>query len=579
MITQIDEEKPLDEVDGVDAELVRSVYRSAISLFRSEIWKKIKIVHLIGVKAGHLQENVPLHILSVVGGGEIPGHITGDCPLGISAYSSLEDAKQVGSGNASYEAPPPGGWFKFSFVPKPAVMFEGNWSMEKRLGLEVVDRANHPEIVFLERSHNGSTVSQPDKLQLRWFDAVTKALPIFASKLQWIRQKQDGTTLKTVKGIEGCFTPLTENIQVEVCGESVTVTLSYPAMAILPEYGDRIPLPSEMCSACYGFKSKTSLCSRCKAVRYCSGACQKADWRQHKSSCNLLKEWLVESDSNDMSHLFSFPCLAPRKGRFRIIEQLGVHNKGLWKRVCDCCNFGRRFGSLEHDDGWHLPPDACPPDAPLLPAPGPFTDWLHYYASRNLPLSSPVALLLTYPLTVLHALHILHARGKLEFGGDVTVHYLGPEKELDFLPVFKELGHCLPDTRLHLIMVGPAPRSKVLKVNLLPNLEVSILQGSYQRIVPSLPKADVAVALNSGLEEDEDLWPGALQALHVARTPAFFTDLAMPSCANALSLLSQLSIPVAIPPHPNPFRSPLRDKQPMVKLQLCENGFLFAVNL
>ena len=40
-------------------------------------------------------------------------------------------------------------------------------------------------------------------------------------------------------------------------------------------------------------QKKTKLCSRCKIVRYCSAACQKLDFNDHKASCKAaakLKE-------------------------------------------------------------------------------------------------------------------------------------------------------------------------------------------------------------------------------------------------------------------------------------------------
>jgi MYND finger len=32
-----------------------------------------------------------------------------------------------------------------------------------------------------------------------------------------------------------------------------------------------------------------SRCSRCKTARYCSGACQQADWAIHKVECKVLR--------------------------------------------------------------------------------------------------------------------------------------------------------------------------------------------------------------------------------------------------------------------------------------------------
>jgi hypothetical protein len=47
-------------------------------------------------------------------------------------------------------------------------------------------------------------------------------------------------------------------------------------------------LPAEMPSAC-GLCNKGEgplrACSRCKAIMYCSQACQRADWRRHKRVC------------------------------------------------------------------------------------------------------------------------------------------------------------------------------------------------------------------------------------------------------------------------------------------------------
>ncbi|KAL4241810.1 MYND-type zinc finger protein samB [Abortiporus biennis] len=37
-------------------------------------------------------------------------------------------------------------------------------------------------------------------------------------------------------------------------------------------------------------KETTSRCSGCHFVRYCSGACQKSDWKTHKSLCASIKQ-------------------------------------------------------------------------------------------------------------------------------------------------------------------------------------------------------------------------------------------------------------------------------------------------
>jgi hypothetical protein len=73
--------------------------------------------------------------------------------------------------------------------------------------------------------------------------------------------------------------------------------------------------------------------------------------------------------------------------------------------------------------------------------------WEEYYKVRDIPLESPVALLLTFHLTIYYAL--------LKYGAvpitvarmlsrPIRIHVVGIEKELNFLDMFKELAFLLP---------------------------------------------------------------------------------------------------------------------------------------
>lgn len=79
------------------------------------------------------------------------------------------------------------------------------------------------------------------------------------------------------------------------------------------------------------------------------------------------------------------------------------------------------------------------------------TTWEDYYKLRSISLSSPVALLLTFPLTIYFAIE--------KFGQvPVTVarmlkrplrlHVVGIEKEMNFLDIFREVGYLLPEDLL-----------------------------------------------------------------------------------------------------------------------------------
>ena len=73
--------------------------------------------------------------------------------------------------------------------------------------------------------------------------------------------------------------------------------------------------------------------------------------------------------------------------------------------------------------------------------------WEDYYKVRNIPLSSPVALLLTFPLTIYHAIRIHGAVpvtvAKM-LNRPLRLHVVGIEKELNMIDIFKEVGYLLP---------------------------------------------------------------------------------------------------------------------------------------
>ena len=74
--------------------------------------------------------------------------------------------------------------------------------------------------------------------------------------------------------------------------------------------------------------------------------------------------------------------------------------------------------------------------------------WKDYYKLRNIPPTSPVALLCTFPLTIYHAI--------VEYGEvpvtvaqmlkrPLRIHIIGAEKEMNFLDLFQEVGYLLPE--------------------------------------------------------------------------------------------------------------------------------------
>jgi hypothetical protein len=98
---------------------------------------------------------------------------------------------------------------------------------------------------------------------------------------------------------------------------------------------------------------------------------------------------------------------------------------------------------LKDGNGWKLPDEQIPwldfapgrSTPPKFPPPLEHT-WSKYYEWRGLPMESPAALLLHWPLTVYRLLHLLGlASAHSSERRHLTVYLLGIEKEVDFLPL------------------------------------------------------------------------------------------------------------------------------------------------
>ncbi|TDL17379.1 hypothetical protein BD410DRAFT_754422, partial [Rickenella mellea] len=83
-------------------------------------------------------------------------------------------------------------------------------------------------------------------------------------------------------------------------------------------------------------------------------------------------------------------------------------------------------------------------------------NWRSYYDWRGIPLKSPAALLLHWPLSVYRLLFLLGfvPQDVEESRRKLVLYYIGVQQELDCLPVFGELALLLPNTDVELIMFG-----------------------------------------------------------------------------------------------------------------------------
>ena len=142
------------------------------------------------------------------------------------------------------------------------------------------------------------------------------------------------------------------------------------------------------------------------------------------------------------------------------------------------------------------------------------SSWGEWYAWRQLPPDSPLALLLSWPLTVWSVLDRLGLALPASPPRRVVVHYLGPEKEVMMLPLWAELARLLPSVELAIHMVGPLGIAlpavpMVFEGRCGGAVTLAVHRGLYHAAVDELPPADVAIALNAGLaiEGYADRWP------------------------------------------------------------------------
>lgn len=208
--------------------------------------------------------------------------------------------------------------------------------------------------------------------------------------------------------------------------------------------------------------------------------------------------------------------------------------------------------------------------------------WSEYYNLRSLPLSSPVADILSHPFTVYYILTALNISSKnlLLKGKEVILHYLGPEGELDWMPAFAEIGHLLNGSgNIHIVMVGPEVPTNLSGTTsgISSRVRVNLVRGNYQDEATYLPSPHIIVALNCGLES-YSAWGGALELIKSRGVPAFFTEQSEILCANAKQVLRGAGLHITHPVTPNPFRSPIKTHCLSNNLPSYSNGFVLGVN-
>ena len=405
---------------------------------------------------------------------------------------------------------------------------------------------------------------------------------------------------------------------------------------------DLIPLPANStllstCAKC-GTRGLTCprVCSACQAACYCSDMCLRTDL-QHSRLC---RQWKEQVKRDVAVHLPGAPawidtCMqhgGRPTDRRQILHQLGLHDTAAYAIACGCTlDSGARRTALEYADESTAPERASLALSPdVAQHVSQLGSWADYYAARGLPPSSPLALLLTVPLTVYHILANImqfdaaqpRAHGGDESGEEhggrgslLRVYLLGAElREILLAPLFRELALLMPAAKLEIVLIGPAVEQAVLDTAKLGapvpgtaasatdgsaadaptpflrfdgaesgHVALSVWQGVYNRdCARALGPPHCAIALNAGLGTREYDWTSAIDALGDARTPFVVTDYYETGlCIGAQPAVAGAKLELTYPVGLNPFRQPLvwpeATRRSTALPWMC-NGFICGFN-
>ncbi|GAB4826606.1 hypothetical protein Ancab_033500 [Ancistrocladus abbreviatus] len=602
----------LMKVEGISPPFIKSLYRGAAALYRTDPWKRLRPRHLFGLRVGKDSEwsskKQPFPCVQFIGGDG------GD--LAMYMFRSENDAQKAVKPRETVRIPNVE-IFRVTYEQE-YLMFPLHKRMIKSLSLEVSGTERFAVFDVVHCTSDGELQFRNPLLEeLRFVYAVMRAMALVHPVLEEVKEAAPRWSQLM------CFDPFIETVDVQwppemaKTNDLVAVTVSHPPGQVYEEktvssagstpakyvepprednFNDVEVYPNgglRQCAMCEReFHGEQSICcSKCCAVVYCGSNCQKQHWKDsHKQVCGLYRAMMEREEELSMK-IFLFPCSVDLPCKW--LESLGIHQKGMWRRKCGCysnCPFGLLPVKAGLWDSWGgLDDEDYPRDSPFpnhvrdgISSPILLSGWSEYYNFRSLPFSSPVADILSHPLTVYYIVTTLSIGSKnlLLKGKEVIVHYLGPEGELDWMPAFTEVGHLLNGFgNIQIVMVGPEIPTNLSGTTsgIGSRVRVNLVRGVYQEEATYLPSPHVVIALNCGLDS-YTTWGGALDLIKSTGVPAFFTDQSEISCANAKQVLRAAGHHITHPVTPNPFRSPVRNHGPSSNLPSYSNGFLLGVN-
>lgn len=370
------------------------------------------------------------------------------------------------------------------------------------------------------------------------------------------------------------------------------------SISLLDPHLPREPPPkqdntSRICSFCRTNVENPFMCGDCKAVFYCSQDCQKSDWEKtekhgdnHKTLCKRMALHCQRGEFlKKLPFTFAEASTAGKILSAVFWNKWKIHRVGFWRFECDCCP-SPPFAPLPPEfRTTGLTPNFLPLPFPLVKRET-IHNWKQYYTLRNIPFNSPIAFLLTYPLTVFHILTNLlperdGAPNPFELEKEIVIHYLGAEKEVGQIPMWRELHHLLPEHHIRLAMIGPKIPKHLDPVKFEDTTEGS-LTITFERTLYHFSKQrgrkpTVIIGCNAGLAAYPE-WKDTVAFLVQRKLPTFFSDYCEYSCELAFGNLNHFGeCDLTYPIEANPFRRPANKFNQDNNLPWYGNGFVFGI--
>ncbi|XP_050018610.1 zinc finger MYND domain-containing protein 15 isoform X2 [Alexandromys fortis] len=386
-------------------------------------------------------------------------------------------------------------------------------------------------------------------------------------------------------------------------------------------------LRARTCHVCHkhSFEVKLTPCPQCSAVLYCGEACLQADWRRcpddvsHRFWCPRLAGFMERTgELASLPFTYTAEVTSETFNKEAFLASRGL-TRGYWTQLSMLIpgpgtprSPWGSTSSLSHllnGDPYQLLQGDGPALMPPVPLDSPKSllgSWQDYYTWRGLSLDSPMAVLLTYPLTVYYVITHLVPQSFPELNiqnkQSLKIHVVEAGKEFDLVMVFWELLVLLPHVALELQFVGDSlpPESDQQhftmqrdgpEVSVRPNsgasgrfssgtkekggrrdLQIRVSTRPYHLLQG--PKPDLVIGFNSGFGL-KDTWLSSLPRLQSLRVPAFFTESSEYGCVMDDQTMAVATGGGTSSPQPNPFRSPFRLRAADNCMPWYCNAFIF----